>query len=94
MEIRFGDNSRLIKETIDENKTIREFLDERGITPYLTSDTNLMLDGAALLQKDMCKKFSDFCVGNKCFLVFVSKCGGNFLSFKDYPTLRLRIAEP
>lgn len=65
-----SNNTSRKTEIVNENKTIREVLDDAQIN-YAT--TTVHLDGSPLRPGDMDKTFSDFGIAESCYLTAIVK---------------------
>jgi len=70
IKVTVGNNVKRESVIIDENSTLRSCLEANGID-YTRGQIHL--DGASLKPGDLDKKFSEFGITEKCFLLNVAK---------------------
>lgn len=70
LKVTMGNNVNRKSVIIDENTTLRSALEANGVD-YTRGA--MQLDGATLQPGDLDKTFADFGVGEKCFLLAITK---------------------
>lgn len=70
INVTVGNNAFRTQDIIDENRTLREVLEEKGVD-YTSGMTTL--DGSTLRPGDLDKTFADFGITTKCYLFNVVK---------------------
>ncbi|MEG1562330.1 MAG: hypothetical protein RR365_01135 [Bacteroides sp.] len=70
IEVNLTVNTNRHPHIVDENQTIREFFEEKGVD-YSLGTTNL--DGSTLMPGDMDRSFSELGITEKCYLTNIAK---------------------